>query len=225
MAKESDFTKGHRTRLREKFLDKKLADYELLELLLTFAIPRIDVKPIAKDLLKRFGGVREILTAPMDKLRMVSGIGRATAIFIKVIYDIMLIDYKNHLAMTPIFHDFRVLENYCKTLLANKSTEEFHVLYLDAGYKLIEDDCHSVGTIDWSAVYPREIVKRSLDVNAKIVILVHNHPSGAGSFSSDDITISQEIRNMLKVMDVILFDHLLVANGLVYSAKNLYLLK
>lgn len=225
MTKETDYRLGHRTRLREKFLDGKFTEAELLELLLTYAIPRIDVKPIVRELLKKFRGTREILIAPLEKLMAIPGLGANTAIFIKAVHESMLIGFKSHMASVPVFHDLYVLESYCQTLLANKATEEFHVLYLDSGYKLIEDHLHSNGTIDWSAVYPREVVKRAITLNAKIAILIHNHPSGNSSFSNEDIKITHEIRDMLKVMDVTLFDHFLVANGLVYSARNLYLLK
>ena len=217
-------TIGHRVRLREKFTQGKLADYELLELLLTYAIPRMDVKPIAKDLLKTFGGMREILTASPEKLAAVSGIKQSTAIFLKLIHEITLIDFRRNLADTPIFHDFSVLENYCKTLLCGKTREEFHVLFLDPGYKLIEDFAHSDGTIDSSAIYPREIVKRALNLGARIVILLHNHPTDIPVFSEDDVNSTKELQSMLKSMHMELFDHLLVANGMIYSMKNMMLL-
>ena len=225
MTNDFDHRKGHRERLREKFLQNKLCDYELLELLLAYAIPRIDVKPIAKNLLRAFGGVREIMDAPMEKLVAISGIKQNTAIFIKALREVMMLDYKSYFASNPIFHDFKAFENYCKSALLQKQEEEFHVLYLDAGYRLILDELHSHGTIDWSAVYPREIVKRALNLNASIVILLHNHPTGAGTFSNDDIAVTNELQTMLKSIGIEIFDHFLVANGLLYSAKNMFLFR
>lgn len=220
-----DFHLGHRERLRQKFLDNKLADYEKLELLLGFVIPRRDVRPLARGLLAKFGGISQILTAPIEKLTEYKGIGKNTAIFIKLIHSIMISGYKAHLDETPAFHDDKILANYCKLLLSGKNVEEFHVLYFDSRMHLLADDLHSVGTIDWTAVYPREIVKRALDVNAKYVLLLHNHPTPNTSFSSDDIRLTTQVQEVLKPLDIDLYDHYVVSGGIVYSARNLFLLK
>ncbi|MCL2331458.1 MAG: DNA repair protein RadC [Proteobacteria bacterium] len=226
MAKDKDtsYAAGHRERLREKFLQHKLMDYEILELLLTYAIPRRDVKPLARQLMGKFQGAHQILGAPMEELERIDGIKRNTAIFIKAIFEIMLLDYKNYLAKTPIFHEYKMLEDYCKLMLSGKTVEEFHVLYLDADKRLIADETHSSGTSDWAAIYPREILKRGLATNANSVILVHNHPTNAAMFSTEDINATKELYSLLKSVNINLFDHLLVANGLVYSAKNMRLL-
>ncbi|MDR1361497.1 MAG: DNA repair protein RadC [Rickettsiales bacterium] len=225
MTDKNSYAAGHRARLREKFMQHKLMDYEVLELLLIYAIPRIDVKPLAKKLLAKFGGVHRIITADIDELEKVPGIGRNTAIFIKAIYEIMLLDYKNYLDATPVFRDYDRLIDYCKLQLLGKQVEEFHILYLDDDYRLLSDDIHSIGTIDWAAVYPREILKRALDISARSVILLHNHPSGSSSFSSDDLEITEEIKSKLSAADIGVFDHLLVSGDIVYSAKNMFLLK
>ena len=136
----------------------------------------------------------------------------------------MELDYKYYLNNAPIFHNYEKLENYCKLAVGGKSVEEFHVLYLDAQFKLIQDETHSKGTIDWAAVYSREIVKRALDLNARSVVLLHNHPTPYTSFSSQDIQITKELQNALDKLDINLYDHLLVSADVVYSARNMFLL-
>ena len=208
---------GHRMRLRRKLADGKLTDSEVLELLLTYAIPRRDVKQISRALFARFGGVHKILTAPMDELREVPGIGDATAAFIKAIREIILLNYKNYLNETPLFHNAKRLEDYCRLELMEKKTEEFHVLYLDRDRRLIENEKHASGTIDNVAVYPREILRRALDPSARFVVLAHNHPDGCRSFSAKDLELTEEIRNILSVVNIDVVDHMLVSDGLVFS--------
>ena len=216
---------GHRARLRKKFLDEKLADYELLELLLTYAIPRCDVRLLSRRLYKKYGDVHHILAAPVESLVQNDGIKENTAIFFKLIYKIMKMEYKSAFDEEPIFHNYEKLENYCKLLLLGKSIEEFHVFYLDARYQLIKDELHSSGTIDWAAVYIREIVKRALELNARSVVLLHNHPSGYTSFSFQDMQTTQELENTLNKLGIKLYDHLLVSGDIIYSARNMHLLK
>lgn len=218
------FHVGHRERLRQKFLDNKLADYELLELLLSFVIPRRDVRPLARGLIAHFGGLGPVFTAPIENLMEYKGLGRNTAIFIKAIQQIMICGYRETLDRQKIFHDEKILANYCKMQLAGKQVEEFHLLYLGADWRLLSDDLHSVGTSDWAAVYPREIVKRALDLNARYVVMLHNHPTPNMSFSSQDIEITTEVQNKLAAVDITLHDHYVVSGGIIYSARNLFLL-
>jgi DNA repair protein RadC len=222
---DSSFRKGHRDRLRQKFLENKLVDYELLELLLTYAIPRCDVRPLARELAKAFGNVYGVITAPVEALTRVSGLKENSAILIKAVHRLMLAGHQNYLADTPVFHNYRILSEYCRLILSGKRAEEFHVLYLDSNYRLLLDDLHSSGTIDWAAVYPREIIKRSLELNATSIVMLHNHPSGNTSFSNEDIAITEEVRKILAVVNISLFDHLLVSGNIVYSAKNMFLIK
>ncbi len=219
------FHLGHRERLRQKFLENKLTDYELLELLLSFVIPRRDVRPLARGLIAKFGSVYQVLTAPLESLTAYKGIGKNTAIFIKAIHQIMISGYKTCLDSAPIFRNEKVLANYCTLLLGGKTVEEFHILYLGSDMRLLKDDLHSTGTIDWAAVYPREIVKQALDLSARYVVLLHNHPTPNTSFSSDDIEMTTNIKEMLKVLDIELYDHYVVSGGIIYSARNLFLLK
>lgn len=224
-SKKSSYQIGHRERLRKKYLDGKTTDVELIELLLTYAIPRCDVKPYAYNLLKQYGGIYQILTAPIESLVKNPGIKENAAVLLKLIYDIMVSGYKNYLDQTPIFHDYQKLCEYCKLLLADKKIEEFHILYLDSNYRLLSDDLHSSGTIDWAAVYPREIVKRALQLNAASIVLLHNHPTAGTSFSTADIEVTMDVKKILESIDVNLFDHLLVSGNIVYSAKNMFLIK
>ena len=222
--KDENFYAGHRDRLRAKFLDGKLTDYEKLELLLAYAIPRRDVRPLARGLIKEFGSVYQVLSAPLDKLQNVKGIGHNTAVFIKLVLEMMNINFMGYLRGTPIFHDETVLHNYCRTIIAGKPVEELHVLYLDGNLQLIADEVHTTGTVDKSAVYPREIAKHALEHNARSVVMVHNHPTSMNKFSLDDVEITDQVRAALASLEIGFYDHLLVtSDGLVYSARKSYL--
>lgn len=215
---------GHRARLRQKFLDNQLKDYEILELLLTYAIPRRDVRTLSRQLYKKYGSIHNILAAPVESLMDNEGIKENTATFFKVIHKLMEMEYKIALDSSPIFYNFEKLENFCRILLSGKTVEEFHVLYLDSQYKLIKDKLHSSGTIDWAAVYVREIVKDALDLNAASIVLLHNHPGSCNSFSEQDVSITTELENALSKLKITLYDHLLVSDNIVYSARNMHLL-
>ena len=215
---------GHRASLRKKFLDGQLAEYEIIELLLTYAIPRRDVRALSRQLYKKYGGIHQLLSAPVESLMENDGIKENTATFFMLIHKLMEIEYKSVLDTSPIFHNFEKLENYCKVLLMGKKVEEFHIFYLDSQYKLIKDELHSTGTIDWAAVYVREIVKNALDLNAYNIVMVHNHPSAYTSFSSQDIKITEELESALENLNIHLYDHLLVSGDIIYSARNMHLL-
>ena len=218
--KTPDFRNGHRQRLRDKFTESPhITDAELLELLLTYAIPRIDVKPIVRALINKFGSYGKIIAAPKEELLRIPGVGPNVATYIKALHAGTLREYVSNMKDSPVFHKYEILENYCKMTLADKNIEEFHVIYLDKNNQLIQDDAHSVGTVDHAAAYPREILKRALELNACHVILLHNHPSGSPIFSSDDIRITKAVQTILKNVDINLHDHLLVADGNVFSAK------
>lgn len=216
---------GHRERLRQNFLDDKLADYELLELLLSYAIPRRDVKPLAKMLLAKFGGIFPILETPIEELCRVPGVGQNTAIFLKAIQKIFLVGYRSSGADKPIFHNPEQFNNYCKLLLGGKGIEEMHVLYLDSDRRLLEDELHSHGTIDCTTLYDREIIGRAMTLGAKFVVLVHNHPKAQTSFSKEDVQITIELKNKLDAIGVILHDHCVVSGGILYSMRDLMLLQ
>lgn len=215
---------GHRERLRKKFNDGQLAEYEILELLLTYAIPRRDVRNLSRQLYKKYGDIHHVISASKESLMANEGVKENVATFLKLIYKITTLGYKKTLDTAPIFHNYDILENYCKMMLSDKTIEEFHVFYLDNAYKLIVDELHSTGTIDWAAVYIREIAKKALRYDAKHIVLVHNHPSSYTSFSTQDIEITQEIVKALDCLDINLYDHLLVSGDIIYSARNMNLL-
>ncbi len=222
---DKDFHVGHRERLRQKFTDGTLVDYELLELLLCYAIPRRDVRKLAHQLMAEYGGMYQILTAPIESLAAQPGMGHTSAVFIKAMHQAMIRGYKQHLDKKPIYYDDVGLANYCRLQLGGHSIEEFHVIYLDSKMCILVDDVHSRGTADQSAVYPREIVKRALSLNARSVVLMHNHPTPMTSFSEEDIKITQELASILEPIGVSLYDHYVVSGGIVYSARSLFLLQ
>ncbi|MCL1785988.1 MAG: DNA repair protein RadC [Alphaproteobacteria bacterium] len=218
----TNYRHGHRARLREKFLSDKLAEYELLELLLSYAIPRKDVKPIAHGLLRVFGNIHDLLCAPVERLESVPGVGASAAVLIKVAREIILIDYENTMKNTPIFVDYKAFENYCRMKLSGKLTEEFHVLYLDKHRQLIKAEIHSKGAADYAEVYPIEIAKRAVALNAKCVALIHNHPSRLTSFSDSDKKATEVVIQKLDALGIEFFDHFVVSGGIVHSIKNTY---
>ncbi len=220
-ASDSNFYNGHRERLRQKFLDDKLAEYEKLELMLGYVVPRRDMRPLAHALIKKFGSIGQVLTASYQDLTSFPGVGKNIAIFLKLVHQIVLDGYKTAMDTRPIFHDINILKNYCKWSLANKQIEEFHVLYLDSEYKLLQDETHSRGTFNTSSVYIREIVKHALALNATGIVLVHNHPTTDQTFSSTDIHTTEEIKKLLESLDIKLYDHLLVSKCSIYSARDI----
>lgn len=221
---DEKFYTGHRERLREKFLSNQLADYEKLELLLGYAIPRRDVRPLARGLIKQFGGVYQVLSASVEDLTAFKGIGHNTAVFLKLVQQMMQIGYKGQLKESPIFHDEKILHNYCRIILAGKQVEELHILYLDNNLKLISDEMHTSGTVDSSAVYPREIARRALQLNARSIVMVHNHPTSTNTFSNDDVAVTTQVQVVLESLEIALYDHLLVVNDVVYSMRAMHLI-
>ncbi len=216
---------GHRARLRQDFLDGKTTDADKLELMLASWRPRCDVRPTVRLLLNKFGSVYQILNAPLQELMSVDGVGKNTAILLKVMRDFKLSEYRSQMKKEAVFHDHTVLANYCKLYLGARDVEEFHIFYLDADMRLIEDETHSVGTLDWANVCVREIVSRVLDFHARNVIFAHNHPASENGFSSEDIDMTNKIRLTLNDIGVDVFDHILVAGGVVHSARNKFLLQ
>ena len=216
---------GHRDRLRQKFLDDKLAKYEVLELVLGYAIPRKDVRPLARMLYKKFGGMFPILCAPIEELEKVPGLGHNTAIFIKALQQIMIDGYRSEAAEKPIFHNREQFDNYAKIMLGGRPTEEMHVLYFDGNLHLLKDELHSTGTVDCTVLYDKEVVKNALDMNAKFVALIHNHPIPGLGFSAEDVEITKQLQNALLNVRIQLYDHFVVSGGIMYSMKDQLLLK
>ncbi len=211
---------GHRERLRQNFLDDKLAKYETLELLLSYAIPRRDVRPLARMLYNKFGGMFPILSASIDDLCTVRGMGKNTAIFIKVVQKILLDGYECKFKDTPILHDYEQLCNYCKLMLGHKNIEEVHILYLDEEKRLMENQLHSTGTYNESSLYDVEIVKHAISIGAKAVAVVHNHPRPHTSFSAQDKAVTIKLKEKLNAVGIELVDHYVVSGDILYAMSE-----
>ena len=218
---------GHRDRLRQRFRDtdgKGLADYEVLELLLCGFIPRKDVKPIAKDLLKKFGGLSAVFAAPVQALNKVDGVGEALAVYLKTVYELHLRSSKDEITSKVVLSSWSKVLDYVKVQLQHEKTEFFRVLFLDRKNCLIADEEMGKGTVDHAPVYPREIARRVLELSASSVILVHNHPSGDPTPSRADISMTREIMDILDSIEVSVHDHLIVGTRGVNSLKSLGLI-
>lgn len=213
---------GHRERLRQRLIggdETALADYELLELLLCAFIPRKDVKPIAKDLIARFGGVSAVLAAPVKRLVEVDGIGETAAAYIRATHLLNQRAAREEIAARPVISSWSALEAYVRIALQHEAEEQFRVLFLDRKNQLIADERQSQGTVDHAPVYPRELAKRALELSASAVILVHNHPSGDPTPSSADVTVTREIIDALMALEITVHDHLIAAKSGVTSFR------
>lgn len=218
---------GHRDRLRARFADAggaALADYELLELALFNSIPKRDVKPLAKDLIARFGDLGRVCAASVDQLTEIKGVGEKTALDLKLLQAVAIRIAKEQISGRPVISSWSALLDYCRTALQHASTEEFRVLFLDKKNRLIADEFQATGTVDHAPVYPREIVKRALALDASALILVHNHPSGDPTPSSADIEMTKRLKDAARPFDIVIHDHLVVGRDKTASFKGLGLL-
>lgn len=222
-----DDTSGHRDRLRARFSETgeaSLADYELLELALFRALPRRDVKPIAKALLARFGDLGRVCAAEVHQLTEVKGISDKTALDLKLLHALALRITKEKVVGRTVLSSWSALLDYLRTALQHKATEQFRVLYLDKKNRLIADEHQAQGTVDHAPVYPREVVKRALALDSSALILVHNHPSGDPTPSNADIEMTKLIVQAAKPFNIIVHDHLVVGREQTASFKSLGLL-
>ena len=213
---------GHRDRLRQRALKDdggQLADYELLELLLCAFIPRVDVKPIAKELIARFGSVSGALAAPPERLMEVKGVGETAAAYIRAANLLMQRAAGDSVKDRPVISNWAALLNYVKLALRHEKTEQARVIYLDRKNKLIADEIVGRGTVDHAPVYPREIARRALELSASSIILVHNHPSGDPTPSRADIDLTREIERALAPLEIKVHDHLVVGASETISMK------
>jgi DNA repair protein RadC len=218
---------GHRERLRERAGAGGLAalpDYELLELFLFRSIPRGDVKPLAKQLLARFGSLGGVLGAASEDLRTVAGIGEAAALDLKLLHEATLRAAREQVARRPVISSWNALIAYVKTALAHEAREQFRVLFLDKKNQLIADEVMNRGTVDHAPVYPREVVRRALELSASALILVHNHPSGDPSPSSADVDMTKQVVEAARVLRIGVHDHLVVGRHGTASFKALGLI-
>jgi DNA repair protein RadC len=204
---------GHRQRLRDRFMESgasALADYELLELVLFRAIPRRDVKPLAKALIKRFGSFAETAAARPERLREIEGLGEAAIVEIKLAEAVATRLARGKIEARQTLSSFIDVLDYCRTAMAYADREEFRVLFLDKRNALIADEVQGVGTIDHTPVYPREIIRRALELGASALILAHNHPSGDPTPSAADIRMTKDIVAIAEPFGITVHDHLIV---------------
>ena len=219
------FHAGHRERLKQKFLDGHTSSADMLELLLMYAIPRRDVRPVARALLQRFGNVYFVLHAPVEDLLSVPGIGRGVALIIKLFRELTTVSYLEEAKETRFLGNEKFIRDLCRELVAGHTVEEAFVLYLDENFRLLASEMHSRGTINETGFYPREICKRAITLNATSVIMLHNHPTSENSFSNQDLIITSEVESVLKSNQISLLDHLVVlSNATVHSSREMALL-
>lgn len=223
MTDESPHYLGHRARLRSRFLEaggEHVPDYELLELLLFSARPRGDVKPLAKRLLKQFGSFDKVIYASEHELRQVDEVGDAVISALKTVRVAAQRLVKSEIGQQPIIQSWSALLDYCKLTMGKNTIEEFRVLFLNNRHVLIADEVMQRGTINHTPVYPREIVKRSLELGAAAIILLHNHPSGDPTPSKADIDITEKIVSALATVGITVHDHVIITDGGHYSFKS-----
>src|SRR5262245_28026543 len=207
---------GHRQRLRARFLDagaKALADYELLELLLFRAIPHRDVKPLAKDLLARFGSFAEVISAPRERLSEIGGLSDAAVIELKIVEAAAHRLVRGEVKRREVLSSWSSVLDYCRSAMAFADREQFRVIFLDKRNQLIADEVQQTGTVDHTPVYPREVIKRALELSATALILVHNHPSGDPSPSQADIQMTKAIIDIANPLGVAVHDQIIVGKN------------
>ncbi len=207
---------GHRDRLRLRLANAgpdALADYELLELVLFLAIPRKDTKPISRALLARFGSFANTIAAPPNDLLGVDGIGDAAVAALKTVHAAALRLARAEVKDMPVLANWDRLIDYLTAVLAREKIEQFRVLFLDAKNRLIADEAQARGTVNHTPVYPREVVKRALELQSTALILVHNHPSGDPTPSREDVAMTQEVKRAAAALSIVLHDHVIVGNG------------
>ncbi len=226
-ASEEPHFHGHRERLRDRFRKaggEALADYELIELILFRAMPRRDVKPLAKALLARFGSFSEVISARPERLAEIDGLGEAAIVEIRIIEAAARRLAKSTIEKRLSMSSFAAVIDYCRTAMAFLDHEEFRILFLDKKNFLIADEVQGVGTVDHAPVYPREIMRRALELSASALILVHNHPSGDPEPSTEDIHLTHQIIAVGKPLKVMVHDHLIIGKHGHASLKGMRLI-
>lgn len=221
--KVPSYLADHRKRLRHRFLTggaKAMPDYEILELTLFRIIPRQDVKPLARRLIDTFGDMNGVLSAPIARLERVEGVGPAVALELKVMETVTHRMARAKIMQRHVVSSWNAILDYCHTVMAHRDTEQFRVLFLDRKNVLIADEEQGSGTVDHVPVYPREVVKRALELNASAIILVHNHPSGDPTPSKEDIAMTIQIESAARALNIVLHDHLIIGRSREVSFKS-----
>lgn len=214
---------GHRKRMRARLLDSgpdSFRDYEILEMALWAANPRGDTKPLAKSLIETFGSFAEVISADPERLAEIPGVGEAAVAQIKLLDAAAVRLTRARVMNRNVLSSWQSLIDYCRASKQYKKTEEFHVLFLDRKNVLVADEVQQKGTVDHTPVYPREIVKRALQLEASALIMVHNHPSGDPTPSRADVEMTKQVREAAKAVGVVLHDHLVIGAGEPYSFRS-----
>jgi DNA repair protein RadC len=207
---------GHRSRLRQRLIaagPESVGDHELLELVLFLALPRRDTKPIARALLNRFGSFAAAISAPVPQIAAVDGMGEAAAASLKIVQAAALRLVRAEVLGKPVLTNWDALMGYLNAAMARDPVEKFCVLFLDNRNRLLADEVLTRGTVNHTPVYPREVVKRALELHASSLILAHNHPSGDPSPSADDIAMTRQIVEAARALSISVHDHVVVGNG------------
>ena len=215
--------KGHRQRLKKKFAESgitALHDYEVVELLLSYALPRKDVKPLAKDLFRQFGSFKGMMDAERESLEKVKGIGAHAAILLKLIKEAGTLYLKEKAKEKPQIACTSELLNYCKTYMGGLADERFCVIYLDAQNRMTDIETIQEGIVNQAVVYPRKVLENALKKKASAVILVHNHPSGHVKPSDADIRLTKTIQDTAKILDIIVHDHVIIGENRFFSFRE-----
>lgn len=215
---------GHRKRLKERFTESlkngatnSIPDYEIIEMLLFYCVPRKDVKELAKNILKDFGSLSNLLTSDVNKLSQNKNIPTGFINLAKIVNEASLRMLKEKAAERSVLSSWQQLLDYCKAAMAFEEKEQFRIIFLDQKNKIISDEVQQRGTVDETPIYPREVVKRALHLNAVSIIIAHNHPSGDPSPSRADIEITENLENALQAIDIKLHDHLIIAKDKHFS--------
>ncbi|MBX6327583.1 MAG: DNA repair protein RadC [Pseudolabrys sp.] len=227
LSRELPHYHGHRERLRARFREagsEALSDYELLELVLFRAIPQRDVKPLAKELVRRFGSFAEVVAAPTSRLAEIKGIGEAVITELKIVHAAASRLARGQVQKRRVLSSWSSVLDYCRTAQAFAEREQFRVLFLDKRNQLIADELQQTGTVDHTPVYPREVVKRALELSATALILVHNHPSGDPMPSHADIEMTRTIIEVARPLGIAVHDHIIVGKQGHASLKGLKLI-
>jgi DNA repair protein RadC len=218
---------GHRERLRARFRNAgadAVSDYELLELVLFRTIPQRDVKPLAKELIAKFGSFAEVLAAPRQRLEEVKGLKEATSTDLKILHAVAGRITRGEARKRTVLSSWSAVLDYCRTTMAFADKEQFKIIFLDKRNQIIADEVQQTGTVDHTPVYPREVVKRALELSATAIILVHNHPSGDPTPSNADIQMTQSIVDIAKPLGIAVHDHIIVGKQGHASLKALKLI-
>jgi DNA repair protein RadC len=207
---------GHRARLRARFLSggaDAVAEHELIEMVLFLALPRRDTKPVARALLSRFGSFAGAISASVPDLLAVEGLGESGVAGLKIVQAAAQRLAKAEVMYRPVLSNWDRLMEYLQAVLARETIEQFRILFLDNRNRLLADECQGSGTVNHTPVYPREVVKRALELRATAIILVHNHPSGDPTPSPEDIQMTKEIKAAASALTIVLHDHIIVGSG------------